>query len=931
MKSLDEFYRRAEQERIERLNRQRLEDQRRFEEIERQRQFMIKDQLLYERLHSISVSTSNAAGGSVSISVPTNLAITEDGSTLSWDSNYSNFEVWVSIDSAAYYLSGTTTLKTYNLNQLAEGDIFNYKVRAFQGTKYSQFTDIVNFTWSSYWTNRSLFFLDGTIITVGSDKYFKDKSINARDFLITRYDFDSTWTKGFPYKSAATISAPAEDATLIAADINNFLYDSGGTPNQISVVSLFQDIDYEHKIFCKHEAQELDGNGVETYEPRVIEIYMAQAVESGTVLTKAQPYFGVPAESAVALWINSNDAGSTEYGSKEEPFKTITHFILDGNTKEGYVKTGVYSAEVAYNNRQNTLHSIGRNYITASTAQSINFTGNGSDTIIKRLVTNSLRTYGVLLGFTYVDIELDNLLLNAATYSIGQAAVVGTSFTVNNSIIPIKSLLRCDSVFNSCLFNIAIDSQVCQMYAKKATFVNCKFSEITSTGMFQVKSAGAEFNLFGCTFYGNLEVDEVNVYAPKFVVQRCNIIIKTKSIIGYVNNTGVRIITINSNNITSEDAGVIGLINSIGKGSFEMNGNSIVGLLRDFSLIMSGKEDASTVEFSNNTTESISLDITCYDNIKILENNIFNSSKSTKIYLTSTVLVTSTLDIINNNTFISKDTDNVMLQLGTEGTVASYGKMDGSVVSKNKLLAPRYFGNDPGGQHCIFIFAQIVESKYNLIDGSFLGYVMKSVGQTDESIIHHNIIVDTNNPFLSKGVVGVCYYNNTVIFKESTATTIGIRLMADELYPGSESINTKFKNNIIADFRDDNYGNFIIVTTDDLVGAEIDYNIYYRKNADTQFAFVDGVGITFAEWQALGYDAHSILLTDAQSLALFTDYANGDYSLKAGSVAIGAGIALDAAYDDGLDASTEWGSDTELPVVVTKQQGAAWDIGAYVH
>jgi surface protein len=175
MKSLDEFYRRAEQERQERLNRQRLEEQRRFEEIERQRQFMIKDQLLYERLHSVTVSTSNAAGGSVSLSVPTNLAITEDGSILSWDSNYSNFEVWVSIDSAPYYLSGTTTLKTYNLNQLAEGDIFNYKVRAYQGTKYSQFTSSVNFYWSSYWMTR---FPSELIVDVVSDSQIDLSWIN---------------------------------------------------------------------------------------------------------------------------------------------------------------------------------------------------------------------------------------------------------------------------------------------------------------------------------------------------------------------------------------------------------------------------------------------------------------------------------------------------------------------------------------------------------------------------------------------------------------------------------------------------------------------------------------------------------------------------------------------------------------------------------
>ena len=74
-----------------------------------------------------------------------------------------------------------------------------------------------------------------------------------------------------------------------------------------------------------------------------------------------------------------------------------------------------------------------------------------------------------------------------------------------------------------------------------------------------------------------------------------------------------------------------------------------------------------------------------------------------------------------------------------------------------------------------------------------------------------------------------------------------------------------------------------------------------------------------------------ILLTDEKFNELFTDFANDNYALATGSAAIGAGVALDAAYDDGLDASTVWGADTVLPVIVTKKQAAAWDCGAYVH
>ena len=84
MKSLEELYEKLESQRLDKLEKQKAEEQKRFEEVERQRQFMIKDQLLYERLHSISVSTSNAAGGRLTIPIPINLSVIGDGLTLSW-------------------------------------------------------------------------------------------------------------------------------------------------------------------------------------------------------------------------------------------------------------------------------------------------------------------------------------------------------------------------------------------------------------------------------------------------------------------------------------------------------------------------------------------------------------------------------------------------------------------------------------------------------------------------------------------------------------------------------------------------------------------------------------------------------------------------------------------------------------------------------
>ena len=84
---------------------------------------------------------------------------------------------------------------------------------------------------------------------------------------------------------------------------------------------------------------------------------------------------------------------------------------------------------------------------------------------------------------------------------------------------------------------------------------------------------------------------------------------------------------------------------------------------------------------------------------------------------------------------------------------------------------------------------------------------------------------------------------------------------------------------------------------------------------------------TFAQWQALGYDTHSILITtESEMKALFTDYDNHIYTLKTGSSAIGTGKNLGVICDDGLDASNIFGG-----TPITKQQPTSWDCGAYIH
>jgi len=65
-----------------------------------------------------------------------------------------------------------------------------------------------------------------------------------------------------------------------------------------------------------------------------------------------------------------------------------------------------------------------------------------------------------------------------------------------------------------------------------------------------------------------------------------------------------------------------------------------------------------------------------------------------------------------------------------------------------------------------------------------------------------------------------------------------------------------------------------------------------------------------------GNTAETNAQVDADATDPFTDSANGDYTLKSGTLPIDHGDTLDAAYDDDKAG-------------VTRPQGAAWDMGAY--
>ena len=156
-------------------------------------------------------------------------------------------------------------------------------------------------------------YIDGTII--GNE--FIDKSGNGYDIDIINNDITII---GFPYKSTALIAQKVANFGLIP-DPTNFWF-TGGVPNQIPVVSFFQNVDYADIIFCRHQSQSLDSNGVETVEPAVIEIVTYTNALTGANLIGANSYFSVPTEDPTAKWVDGTNGLDANAGTKAAPWKT---------------------------------------------------------------------------------------------------------------------------------------------------------------------------------------------------------------------------------------------------------------------------------------------------------------------------------------------------------------------------------------------------------------------------------------------------------------------------------------------------------------------------------------------------------------------------------------------------------------------------------
>lgn len=270
-----------------------------------------------------------------------------------------------------------------------------------------------------------------------------------------------------------------------------------------------------------------------------------------------------------------------------------------------------------------------------------------------------------------------------------------------------------------------------------------------------------------------------------------------------------------------------------------------------------------------------------------------------------------------NNSITSVNAMGYMLQAGDEGTGSDINNLDGEIITGNKFI---WNGTDATSiTHALFTGYNInAIIKYNYLLNTPMGIIRKSNSMTNTSGgIAYNIV---NNPtkvaVVVKAMNNVNIYNNTFYSSRTPEETWRgiIEVYSNfSLDPDAPSKGTKIFNNIF--YTKNKLVNISVYDTACWQGFESDYNIFYCEAGVPMFNAA-GVLKTFVQWQALGYDTHSVVINpDFKNFTEFVPRARLDY-----------GTNLGATWQAGLSTDAVWGTKDPL----TTNQNGTWQVGARV-
>ena len=279
-----------------------------------------------------------------------------------------------------------------------------------------------------------------------------------------------------------------------------------------------------------------------------------------------------------------------------------------------------------------------------------------------------------------------------------------------------------------------------------------------------------------------------------------------------------------------------------------------------------------------------------------------------------------TIATYRNNSVTSVNTNGYIVQAGDDGPSSLNNNLDGEVVTGNKLIWNGV--NDPDiithGLIVGYNINSIVE--YNYIDRAPYGIIFKSGNAAGENMTFttggcaYNICKNGKFAVRMKGINGVRAFNNT-FYNDDGSGWYFVFISANMDMPvKTPSTGAKIFNNI---FYSTTQFPMIKIESGCFTDFECDYNVYWCTDGEPKF-MIDGVSITWDEWRALGYDAHSIIADP--------DFINSTDLVPATRLDLGKNLGVE--WQSGLSIAAVWDVGSSP---ATENQNGTWQVGARVY
>ena len=271
-----------------------------------------------------------------------------------------------------------------------------------------------------------------------------------------------------------------------------------------------------------------------------------------------------------------------------------------------------------------------------------------------------------------------------------------------------------------------------------------------------------------------------------------------------------------------------------------------------------------------------------------------------------------------NNSITSTNTLGYQLQAGDEGSHSYNNNLDNAIITGNRFS---WSGTDMKSiTHGLFTGHNInVVAKYNYLNNIPMGIIRKSTTNMKNTSggVAYNIVKGGVVGLVVKGMSNVNIYNNTFYTARTTSETYRplIHIYTNTDSDGnSVSHGTKIYNNIF--YTKYQTLSITIADNESLIGFECDYNVYWCETGSPKF-LVNGSEKTFAQWQAMGYDKHSVVVNPG-----FKDLVNFVPATR-----LNYGKDLGSEWNVGLATDAVWGTTDPK----TTPQDAIWQVGAVLY